>query len=158
MIQNNSLLDLQLGRFQVNRRKDLNLPSKLEDAYSRHRTRWQGKVSGREERITSAWPSLQPSQPVSLLSLVSSTSKMQLSTPVHYHPKHTGKQQVSYFDSKNQTKGGLGLSPAVPTVLLYLLQHSRHLPWRAAGLTSTEQGRVTFPRTIFSGALEKKKK
>lgn len=70
MIQNKSLIDLQLGRLQANRRKDSNLLSKLEEAYSRHRTRWQGKVSGRDERITSAWLSLQQSQTALLVSLV----------------------------------------------------------------------------------------
>lgn len=53
MIQNNS------SRFQVNKNKDLNLLSKLEKVYSRPRTRWQRKVSGREEKITFAWPSQQ---------------------------------------------------------------------------------------------------
>jgi len=132
MIQNNSLTDLQLGRFQVNRRKDSNLLSKLEAGYSRHRSRWQWRVSGRDETITSAGPSLQRSQPAPLVSLVSSP-KHQEDTAVNTHPlpSKTPREAagICYFNSKNQTNSDAGLSPAVPTVLLYLLQHRRHLPW-----------------------------
>lgn len=43
-----------------------------------------------------------------------------------------------------QESGDLGLSLAIPTVLPYFLQCSRHLPWGAAGLTHS-QGRVESP-------------
>lgn len=138
MIQNNSSIDLQARQVPGEQgERLLNLLSKLEEACIRHRTRWQGNVSGQDKRITSAWPSLQWSQAASLVNLMS-RPKHQQNAAVNTYPlppkTHREAAGICYFDSKNQTKGGLGLSPPVPTVL-YLLQYSRHLPWGAARLT-----------------------
>lgn len=59
---------------------------------------------------------------------------------------------ISYSDFKNQVI--LVLSLAIPRVLPYFLQCSRHLPWGVAGLTHpwTELSHPS-KNTVFSGAL-----
>lgn len=79
---------------------------------------------------------------------------MHLSTPVHYHPKHRGKQQVSVIlIPRIRPKVVLGsplLFPQFSSVFC-------STPGICRAATFTGQRRVTFPRTIFTRALGKKK-
>lgn len=136
------------------------LLGKLEEAYNRHRTRWQGKVSGRDNRVTSAWTWLQWSQSILLLNFLSRAKhqKNEIHRTCHQIWQITQSMQGSsrYLLFWFQESGNLGFSPAVPTVLPYSLQCSRHLHWGALGSTRPLHGAELShlsKNTVFSGAL-----